>query len=233
VNVLGIETATTVCGAAIVHNGKVIQECFLDRPAVHAEKLITLINEALQRAQLRLADIDGVAVSVGPGSFTGLRIGLSVAKGLVYVMGKPLIAVPTLYALAKKAVDARVVHLPGFVLAALDARREEVFCELFSVSDESIEPVWEERNMTVNELLQELGHRTITVTGNAAVGISKARNEGSHFPKAKIEFVNSDVAQCSAGTVALVGEQMLTQGKNDDPVTIEPHYLKDFFARAS
>ncbi len=230
--ILGIETATSVCGAAIVHNGRVIQECFLDHPYLHAEKLITLINEALLRTRLGLRDIDGVAVSIGPGSFTGLRIGLSVAKGLVYGTGKPLIAVSTLHALAKKTVDAGVVKLPGFVLAALDARREEVFCQLYSVNDVGIEPEWEERNMTVNDILIELGPRAVTVTGNASARISKARNGGPRLRMANIEFVSSDIAKCSAATVALTGEGFLAQGKSDDPVTLEPHYLKDFFTKA-
>src|SRR5712692_6734191 len=98
--VLGIETATAVCGAAIVEDAGVRAEASIEAEHIHSEKLISLIDEALNRATIPFSSIDSVAVSIGPGSFTGLRIGLSVAKGLVYAGGKSLAAVSTLEALA-------------------------------------------------------------------------------------------------------------------------------------
>src|SRR5258706_14324961 len=102
--ILGIESATVVCAAAIIENGCVRSERTLIAPRIHSEKIISLIDESLDDANITPTELEGVAVSIGPGSFTGLRIGLSVAKGLAYALDKPIVAVPTLEALAANTV---------------------------------------------------------------------------------------------------------------------------------
>src|SRR5512142_395937 len=133
---LGIETATTVCAAAVVRDGELLAEELVDERNVHAERLMGMIDAAFRRSGTTLEQMAGLAVSIGPGSFTGLRIGLSVAKGLVYASGKPLLPVPTLQALAQKAAGA-----PGTadgeesILPVLDARRGDVYCALYRRTD--------------------------------------------------------------------------------------------------
>lgn len=224
--VLGIETATAVCAAAVVHNGRVVAEASFNEKNVHAERLVPLVDSVLREARMMLSDIDGIAVSIGPGSFTGLRIGLSVAKGLAYGSSKPIVGVPTLQALAHRSVDA---GSSAFILAALDARRDEVYCQLWSIHEGTLAAEWEARDMTVSALLRELGDREVMLTGDGSTKILSVTNGFEHGSRFK--FVGEDLARCGAGSVGCIGESLLKQGKTDDPTTLEPRYIKDFFLK--
>ncbi len=102
--ILSIETATELCGVALVHNRSCIAQRSVVEKNVHSERLMVLVDEVLREADVDLGALDGIAVSIGPGSFTGLRIGLSVATGLAYARSLPLAAVPTLDAVAYEAL---------------------------------------------------------------------------------------------------------------------------------
>jgi tRNA threonylcarbamoyladenosine biosynthesis protein TsaB len=127
---LGIETATSIASVGIVVEDQVAAERSLPVHGSHARMLLPLIDEVLAAAGLGLRDLDVLAVSIGPGSFTGLRIGLSVAKGLVLATGLPLVDVPTLTAYAH-TVGPR----PGLVCPVFDARKGEVYAAAFQWRD--------------------------------------------------------------------------------------------------
>jgi len=222
--VLGIETATTVCAAAIGRDGNIVVEATLDEKYVHAEKLLTLIQDVLRRTEVTVSALDGIMVSIGPGSFTGLRIGLSVAKGLTYATGVPLVAVPTLQALAQRAFDGGAVEENELLLAALDARRDEVYSQLFSVAHTHIVPIRDVQSMMVASLGDEIGDRPVVITGNATRKLNSLMAR-----KAMTRFVPHDLARCSAASVVHVGEKLLAGGMKEDPVTLEPRYMKEFF----
>jgi tRNA threonylcarbamoyladenosine biosynthesis protein TsaB len=227
--VLGIETATSVCAAAVVHDGRVTAEGSFNERNVHAEKLLPLVDSILHEARMAMKDLDGIAVSIGPGSFTGLRIGLSVAKGLAYASSKPIVAVPTLQALAYRVVEAGGVGSSGFLLAALDARRDEVYCQLSTVEGRNISPLWDPRDMTVSALLHEIGDRAAMLTGDGSAKILSSADGDAQGNQ--LSFVGDDLSQCSAGSVALIGESLLAQQRTDDLATLEPRYIKDFFLK--
>ena len=126
--VLGIETATNVCGVALAYNGKIIDEISRDEQHIHAKFLVPMMQQLLVQQNMQLAELDGIAISIGPGSFTGLRIGLSVAKGLAYAGDVSLIAVSTLKGIAanyfrkypatdKSVVAALEIQLDEFAIA--------------------------------------------------------------------------------------------------------------------
>lgn len=219
--ILGIETAALVCGAAVVVNGKIISEEQTSEKKVHAENIMRLIDASLSKSGVPLKDLDAIAVSIGPGSFTGLRIGLSVAKGLVYATNKPLVSVPTLDALARRAVDAGVVRTP-YILSALDARRDEVFCRLFRVDGNRIAAEWPARDLTLHALFVELCDWRVSVTGDAIPKIQ------AFDQMKKLEYVPNEIAMCSAATVAIIGEELALNGNFVDPVKAEPAYVKEF-----
>lgn len=221
--ILGIETAALVCGAAVVVDGKIISEEQTFEKKVHAENIMRLVDTSLSKAGVQLKDVDAIAVSIGPGSFTGLRIGLSVAKGLVYATNKPLVAVPTLDALARRAVGAAVVNTP-YILSALDARRDEVFCRLFRVGENKIVPEWPAKDVTLHTLFAELGDQGVSVTGDA---IPKMQ---AFDQLKKLVYVPDEVAMCSAATVAIMGEELACNCSFVDPVTAEPAYVKQFYS---
>ena len=225
--VLGIETATTICGAALVRDGVLAGEASLDARNVHAERLLEQIDDVLRGAGCTAADLGGIAVSSGPGSFTGLRIGMSVAKGLAYAGSIPLVGVSTLEALARHAA-ARAGTGPGVtVLAVLDARRDEVYCQLFRNGEGGLEPEGEVADMTVADLRERIAGRSVLAAGDGtqkAFGPEGAREAGWRA-------AGGDAGACSAAEVALLGARMLAAGRRDDPATLEPRYIKEFFLR--
>lgn len=139
--ILHLETSTKVCSVALSKDGHLL--AFLDQIAdgyIHGEALTLMISSVLQQAELTLNDLQAISYSRGPGSYTGLRIGLSTAKGLCFALGIPLISLPThqiLFELAKK--DAK--NAPTNVLAILDARRTEVYLKIFNAQGETIRPL--------------------------------------------------------------------------------------------
>jgi tRNA threonylcarbamoyladenosine biosynthesis protein TsaB len=229
--VLGIETATSVCSAAVVRDAHVVSERTLDERNIHAEKILSLIDEALSAAGCAVTEVDGIAVSIGPGSFTGLRIGLSVAKGLTYSLGKPLLAVPTLRALAQRAVDLGEVRSSQYIFSLLDARRDEVYCQGFTMDGLKLSPLWPERDMTIADLLESIRGREVVVTGDAheklISGLTARGREGYE----RMTFVHDAASKCSAATVARLGESMLAVEQWSDPASLEPLYIKDFYSK--
>ena len=120
--VLGIETSSRHGGVAIIGEDRVLCEAVLSVEVTHSERLLPAVDRALDEARITLEGLGGIAVSIGPGSFTGLRIGLSTAKGLAYATGLPLVGVPTLEAMAWTLPAARWQVCP-----VLDARKQEVY----------------------------------------------------------------------------------------------------------
>jgi len=222
VRVLGIETATAVCAAALVIDGRVERESLLDAGRVHAERLMGQIAGVLGGGGVDR--LDGVAVSIGPGSFTGLRIGVSVAKGIVFAREIPLVAVPTLEALALHAWATDAPPPGTRLLAALDARRSEVYCQIFDAAPGGPVSRGEPRDMTLDALRGELGTGPALVTGDAAAKIVAGVGPGSG-----LRPVSERARACSAASVARIGERLLLAGKVEDPATLEPRYIKEFF----
>ena len=225
--VLGIETATTVCAVALVSDGKILGEASVNEKYVHAERLMRQVDAVLREGHCSLGQLDGIAISIGPGSFTGLRIGLSVAKGLAYAVDKGLIPVPTLLALAQRVVDAGIAGKDEYVLSILDARRDEVYCQLFRSMDGELGPVMEPRDLPVSSLPELVVKGRTWVTGDAFVKLRTVPCVTS----APWEFVPDDIAVCSAGSVGLVGESLIKKGKKGIASNLEPLYMKDFFVK--
>lgn len=220
---LGIETATLVCGTAIVEDGVVLAEEFIERKNAHAENIMARVNGVFRSSGVRLSELDAIAVSIGPGSFTGLRIGLSVAKGLCYSADKPLVAVSTLYALARRALQSGKVAT-RYLLPAIDARRDEVYAQLFRVNDNLLESGWAQQDVSIAELAYRLNGLPVSVTGDARGKI--VANERMRM----LNVVPDEFALCRGGIIAIVGEEMARRGEIVDPMPAEPLYLKAFYS---
>jgi tRNA threonylcarbamoyladenosine biosynthesis protein TsaB len=229
VKILAIETATSVCAAAVVGEGRILSEVSLDEKYIHAEKLMTQVDTVLTQSGCTLSQLDAIAISIGPGSFTGLRIGLSVAKGLTFASGKPLTAVPTLLALAQRVVDERIASDSEHVLAALDARRDEVYCQWFGVTGEKARPLGTECDMSVARLIDEEREGRVFITGDAQAKLRQALQTSTKHHGLEWTFVPERVARCNAGTVGRIGEMLMMRGEVADVATLEPRYIKEFF----
>jgi tRNA threonylcarbamoyladenosine biosynthesis protein TsaB len=164
--ILSIETSTNVCSVAIHDEGKLIVSSEVHIDQSHASKLATLIDEARRNAGIELNQLKAVALSSGPGSYTGLRIGTSTAKGLCYALGIPLIAVSTLdlmsYQVSKIILDGDVLLCP-----MIDARRMEVYCQLVTGNLEVISPI-EAKIIDESSFVDSLNKKKIIFFGNGA-----------------------------------------------------------------
>lgn len=229
--ILGIETATAVCAAAVAGGGHVFAESSLEEKYIHAERLMSMVDEVLRGSGRSLAALDAIAVSIGPGSFTGLRIGLSVAKGLAYAAQKPLIAVPTLRAIAERAARECGDSAPPAILPLLDARKDEVYCQLFERHGSTVRPVEEEHDVRLAVLAGQLSQREVLITGEAAPRLREFMKAAAGRSRPEAVFADPDTARCSAAVVALIGERMLGEGNIADPRDLEPRYIKEFFLK--
>ena len=136
-----IETSTSLCSTALVEDGKVVCERISDEPRAHASKTALFVSEMLSEKGLKVSDCDAVAVSKGPGSYTGLRVGVSTAKGLCFGAGIPMISVGTLDTLVWQALDGNM--LPEgcrYIIPMIDARRMEVYTGIFTPDGKQISP---------------------------------------------------------------------------------------------
>lgn len=218
--ILNIETSTQVCSASIASNGKVIaiRESFEDRS--HASLLTVFIDELLQELKMDAAALDAVSVSEGPGSYTGLRIGVSVAKGICYAKKIPLIAVNTLQAMALMA--ANVVSETDLQYCSLiDARRMEVYSAIFNDKSDQIRE-------TLAEIIDENSFKATLEKGKVAFygnGASKCKDI---IKNANALFI--DDIYPSAKYMAPLAQKAFDNNEFRDVAYFEPFYLKDFVA---
>lgn len=218
--ILCIETATKNCSVALSVNGKVIalQE---DNPRnepdkhfSHAEKLQGYITQVLEQANISKNDLQAIAVSKGPGSYTGLRIGVSTAKGLCYALDIPLLAISTLGSLARQVAGSVVVPM-------LDARRMEVYSAVFSSEMDQIRDI-QAQIITQDSFNTYLDRGRVTFIGD---GVEKFEAVCTH-PNAV--FIKN--ALPSASQMAQIATLKFTQNDTQDVAYFEPYYLKDFIS---
>ena len=215
--VLNIETATTNCSVSLSKDGEtlVLKE---DNSAgySHAETLHVYINNVFEEAKISAKDIDAVAVSKGPGSYTGLRIGVSSAKGLCYALNKPLISVSTLESLAHQ-----VKINDGTIISMLDARRMEVYSAIFNNKHEQVRDIKAEI-LTEDSYADLLKENKVYFVGN---GVAKTKQLINH-PNAV--FIEGKLP--SANEMSLLSELKYKKSDIEDVAYFEPYYLKDFVA---
>lgn len=149
--ILGIDSSAISAGCALVENDKIIAEEFLNTKHTHSETLLPMVKSMLQSAGVRLNDVEAVAVSAGPGSFTGLRIGISCVKGMCAGAEKPCIAVSTLDAIAHNFIG-----VDGIICACMDARRKQVYNAIFRSESGAIERLCGDRAISAKELSDEI-----------------------------------------------------------------------------
>ncbi|HCX99326.1 MAG TPA: tRNA (adenosine(37)-N6)-threonylcarbamoyltransferase complex dimerization subunit type 1 TsaB [Bacteroidales bacterium] len=224
--ILCIETGTSTCSVALGQNGRVIDvEESHDPENNHAKNTTLFIDNILKRQGLRAKDLGAVCVGKGPGSYTGLRIGVSVAKGICYGSGIPLLAVGSLQAMAQGVVemieDGKQQSIPSMLCPMIDARRMEVYSQLFSVKAEVLTGV-EAKVLDVNSFSDYLLENKILFFGN-----------GSEKAKDVITSPNAlflDGFNPSARFMIHLAEKLYNQNKFEDVAYFEPFYLKNFVA---
>lgn len=212
--ILNIETATKQCSVSVSKNNELLALRELaEENFNHAEKLHVFIEEVISEAKIKLSDLNAVAVSKGPGSYTGLRIGVSSAKGLCYALGIPLIAIDTLQILAKQ-----IQITEGVIQPMIDARRMEVFTASFDQNHRSIS---ETSALVLDENSFDTVEGKIYFVGDGA--------EKSESVLQNDRFVfYSDLKYPSAKEMVELSYQAFLNKHFEDVAYFEPYYLKDF-----
>lgn len=218
VTILQIETATQVCSAAVSVNGETIALKELAAQNIHAGSLTLFIEEVMQTAGLSYDALDAIAVSKGPGSYTGLRIGVSTAKGLCFAADKPLIGVSTLQMMAQGFLN-RTPGYTGLVCPMIDARRMEVFTAVYDAQLSEVLPV-SAKIIDGQSYQEELAGHQITFIGDGAM-----KCNGSIL---SANAVFSDLNFNSAANMSSLAFDAFDQQDFEDVAYFEPYYLKDF-----
>ena len=221
--ILCIETASDVCSIALEKDGKTIEMKETTEEKSHASQVSVFINDILKKESILPADLDAVAVSKGPGSYTGLRIGVSVSKGICYGASIPLLGIPTLQSLSwgiTKLLPGPLKNDPNIWLCPmLDARRMEVYSAFYDISYKEMRKASADI-ISTESYLDILSEHKVVFFGN-----------GSKKCKEIIKHTNAiflDNIHTSASKMACFAENSYKHGKFEDVAYFEPFYLKDF-----
>jgi tRNA threonylcarbamoyladenosine biosynthesis protein TsaB len=213
-HILNIETATKNCSVSLAYNGNIISfREIAEEGYSHAERLHIFIEEVINEASISLNDLSAVAVSQGPGSYTGLRIGVSAAKGLCFSLGIPLLAIDTLQVIALQASIS-----DGVIIPMIDARRMEVYSAVFS-------PNFEKKREVKAEIITEDSFNTIKeniyFVGDCAAKCQTVLKDTNHI------FLEN-IVYPSAKEMSALSHKKYCNNDTEDVAYFEPYYLKDF-----
>jgi tRNA threonylcarbamoyladenosine biosynthesis protein TsaB len=222
VTILSLETATEVCSVALSQNDSIVAMEESAGNNIHSSQLTLFIEKVMRQAGMVLKDVDAIAVSMGPGSYTGLRIGVSAAKGLCYSLDKPLIGISTLKAMAKLALMKKEesVTKASLLCPMIDARRMEVYTAMYDASLKEIHPP--DALILAEDTFADHSDSIIAIFGN---GADKCIDLYRHKPNIVFSSIRS-----SAESVALLAFEEYRQSHFEDVAYFEPSYLKDFIA---
>lgn len=218
--ILAIETAAKVSSVALADGERIIAALTIENGLEHSATLVPNIGKLLAIAGKSKRDLTAVAVSIGPGSFTGLRIGLATAKGIAYGLQIPLVSVPTL-----KALAARFYDLPGVTVFSLaDAQKKNAYCGIYRDGGEirPVQVIALEDAVTMAGSTVAEGKGPVVILGDIA---EKKLSHGVKLP-AGVAVAGRAQVMPRADEVALLGARMLEAGDISDPMTAEPWYLR-------
>ncbi len=247
-----IETSTALCSVALAENGNITAYRESSAPKAHASLTAVFVQEVLEERRVKLADCDAVCVSMGPGSYTGLRVGVSTAKGLCFGSGKPLLAVGTLDTLVAQAYG-EIAGQAGndgyrFIIPMIDARRMEVYASVFASSaiQNTSSVIPSTSSVIPSEVEESPSYIQITETAPAIIdsesfaeyleqGPCLFIGDGAGKCADVIKHPNAHFCQCHPKASAMLVPAMtaLQDGKFQDVAYFEPFYLKEFVATVS
>lgn len=230
--ILCIETATEICSVAVSTPNNILALCQSQEKNTHSSQLTILIEKAITLAKITLKQLDAIAISKGPGSYTGLRVGVSMGKGLCYALDKPLIGVPTLQSLVHNllfvddktgAVNQQLKGKPfppnAIFIPMLDARRMEVYCAGYDLNGNEIKTT-EAKIIDHTAFAEELNNGPVYFMGNGSIKCKEVITHPNAF------FI--DDIDCSASGMAMLAAKAYENNKTEDVAYFEPFYLKDF-----
>ena len=220
--ILAIECSAIPCSAAVLEDDKIISSGFVNVKLTHSQTLMPMVQSVLSSAQLSLSDIEGFAVSAGPGSFTGIRIGISALKGMAAAKKSPCVGVSTLRAMAENYADTDCI-----ICAVMDARCNQVYNALFDISDGNIKRLCDDRALLCDELKEEIinisqgQEKSVIIIGDGAEVFYPFVEDLSFVSKAH----HQRLFQNAVG-VGLAATEDFRKGNTVSPETLLPVYLR-------
>lgn len=218
--VIGIESSALVASVAIVRDDSLIAEYTMNNAKTHSQTLLPMLDEIVRAAEIELKDVDAIAISRGPGSFTGLRIGSATAKGLGLALDKPLVEVPTLDAMAYNFCGTT----GAVVCPIMDARRQEVYSGIYEFNPEMTALMPECAGPLVDVIvrLNEIG-RPVIFLGDAVPVYGSVIRENAKVP---FTFAPAHLSRQRAGAVAALGAKLFREGLTVTAAEHAPTYLR-------
>ncbi len=218
--ILVLDSSGLVASVAIVTEDAVLAEYTINYKKTHSQTLLPMLKEIVDMVELDLKEVDAIAVTAGPGSFTGLRIGSATAKGLGLAMNKPIVAVPTLNGLAYNLYGTKHIICP-----MMDARRNQVYTGLFEFVQKDFRVIKEQAALAVDVILEEINRigREVVFLGDG----SEVNRELIH-EKIKVDYFFAPIHlnRQRAGAVGALGIEMLQKGQIETADQHEPVYLR-------
>ena len=217
--ILALETSAKAVSAAVTEDGRLLALGFQDTGLTHSRTLMPIVEYKIKNADLTLQSCDAIAVAAGPGSFTGIRIGVATAKGLAVAAEKPVAAVSTLEAMARN-----VSHADGLVVCAMDARRSQVYNALFAAENGHLTRLTPDRAISLTDLAEELRDdpRPKTVVGDGGAMCYEALQAAG----IACRLAPPHLVMQSAASVALAAEEIARNGGLITAQALQPVYLR-------
>lgn len=217
--ILSLETSAKSASAAVVEDGNVLASCFQCTGLTHSRTLMPMVEAMLKNAELTLSQMDALAVAAGPGSFTGLRIGVSALKGLAWAADKPCLGVSTLEAMAHN-----LAHMDALLICAMDARRHQIYNAIFEACGGSLIRLCPDRAIALEEVREELrgdNRRKIVLGDGALLCYDDLSKNGI-----SCELAPAALRWQNAVGVALAAQAAYVRGEACTAQALRPVYLR-------
>lgn len=218
--ILGLDSSGIVASVAIVQDEVLLAEYTVNYKKTHSQTLLPMLDEVVKMTELDLNTVDAIAVAAGPGSFTGLRIGSATAKGLGLALKKPLVAVPTVEALAYNLYDVK-----GVICPIMDARRGQVYTGIYRFENHTLETVEGQIAVSIGELTEKLNvmAEPVTFLGD---GVPVFRERLAETLKVPYSFAPAHVNKQRASAIAALGMVYYREGRIQTAAEHAPDYLR-------
>lgn len=222
--ILAIDTATTSCSVAAIDDGLLCAELTMDKKQTHSKHLMPTIDSVLGAAGFHVGDLDGFAVTIGPGSFTGLRIGIATIKGMAFAVNKPVVGISSLEALAWQCTDRSDLICP-----LLDARKAEVYCATYRFSDDRLVEQTPARAVKPDVLVREIKEPCVFIGPGAQLYRRKIQNVVGD----QAYFVPDDQNMIRASSIAYLSLKRFQANDIDRLADLAPQYIRKSDAELS
>lgn len=218
--ILALDSSGLVATVAVIEDENMMAEYTVNYKKTHSQTLLPMLDEIVKMTELDLGTIDAIAVAGGPGSFTGLRIGSATAKGIGLALGKPLIHVPTLDALAYNLYGTDKVICP-----IMDARRNQVYTGIYEFSNDAFRVMVKQKAVSIDDIVGALNKigREVIFLGD---GVPVYRKRIAEIAEIPYSFAPAHLSRQRAGAVGVLGGEYFRQGKTETAADHQPDYLR-------